>query len=164
MQLMSRVNLRMSSESGLLGLFPARCCLATARRLAFSRVVVIFLDSEENLFWLFHKGFELDPLAIETKTKRDPSQIVRAWKRASWSIERAKVSPSKGGRLFMTDRGIFGIIRHPLSPFKRRAFVSIVVLAIVMAIGTIGMMSLEGWDAVTSLYFMALLATAEGPT
>ena len=63
----------------------------------------------------------------------------------------------------MTDRGIFGIIRHPLSPFKRRAFVSIVVLAIVMAIGTIGMMSLEGWDAVTSFYFMALLATAEGP-
>ncbi len=63
----------------------------------------------------------------------------------------------------MTDRGIFRIIGHPLSPFKRRAFVSIVVLAIVMAIGTIGMMSLEGWDAVTSFYFMALLATAEGP-
>ena len=63
----------------------------------------------------------------------------------------------------MTDRGIFGIIRHPLSPFKKRAFFSIVVLAIVMAIGTIGMMLLEGWDSVTSFYFMALLATAEGP-
>jgi hypothetical protein len=50
-----------------------------------------------------------------------------------------------------------------LSPFKKRAFFSIVVLAIVMAIGTIGMMSLEGWDPVTSFYFMALLATAEGP-
>ena len=37
------------------------------------------------------------------------------------------------------------------------------VLAIVMAIGTIGMMLLEGWDAVTSFYFMSLLATAEGP-
>ncbi|HLC11181.1 MAG: hypothetical protein AUI93_00340 [Crenarchaeota archaeon 13_1_40CM_3_52_10] len=55
------------------------------------------------------------------------------------------------------------IVRHPLSPFKKRAFFSIVVLAIVMAIGTIGMMLLEGWDSVTSFYFMALLATAEGP-
>src|SRR2546426_3146127 len=55
------------------------------------------------------------------------------------------------------------IVRHPLSPFKKQAFFSIVVLAIVMAIGTIGMMLLEGWDSVTSFYFMALLATAEGP-
>lgn len=63
----------------------------------------------------------------------------------------------------MTQGRISTIIRHPLSPFKRRAFYSIVVLAIVMAIGTIGMMLLEGWDAVTSFYFMSLLATAEGP-
>src|SRR5712692_7923379 len=55
------------------------------------------------------------------------------------------------------------IVRHPLSPFKKRAFFSIVVLAIVMAIGTIGMMLLEGWDSVTSFYFIAHLATAEGP-
>src|SRR2546425_9067425 len=55
------------------------------------------------------------------------------------------------------------IVRHPLSPFKKRAFFSIVVLAVVMAIGTIGMMLLEGWDSVTSFYFMAPLATAEGP-
>jgi|SRR5467141_596298 len=55
------------------------------------------------------------------------------------------------------------IVRHPLSPFKKRAFFSIVVLAIVIAVGTIGMMLLEGWDFVTSFYFMALLATAEGP-
>ncbi len=55
------------------------------------------------------------------------------------------------------------VIRHPLSPFKRRALYAVVILAIVMAIGTIGMMLLEGWDAVTSFYFMALLATAEGP-
>jgi len=33
----------------------------------------------------------------------------------------------------------------------------------VMAIGTIGMMVLEGWDLVTCFYFMSLLATAEGP-
>ena len=32
-----------------------------------------------------------------------------------------------------------------------------------MAIGTIGMMILEGWDLVTSFYFISLLATAEGP-
>jgi hypothetical protein len=55
------------------------------------------------------------------------------------------------------------IVRHPLSPFKSRALFSIIILAVVMAIGTIGMMSLEGWDSVTSFYFMALLATAEGP-
>ncbi len=63
----------------------------------------------------------------------------------------------------MTEGGISRIVRHPLSPFKRRAFFSIVVLAIVMAVGTIGMMLLEGWDSVTSFYFMSLLATAEGP-
>jgi hypothetical protein len=65
--------------------------------------------------------------------------------------------------LFMTEGGISRIVRHPLSPFKKRAFFSIVVLAIVMAIGTIGMMVLEDWDPVTSFYFMSLLATAEGP-
>ncbi len=65
--------------------------------------------------------------------------------------------------MFMTKEGIARIVRHPLSPFKRRALFSIVILAVVMAIGTIGMMFLEGWDPVTSFYFMALLATAEGP-
>ena len=63
----------------------------------------------------------------------------------------------------MTQRVISRIVRHPLSPFKKRALFSIMILAIVMAIGTIGMMFLEGWDPVTSFYFMALLATAEGP-
>ncbi len=65
--------------------------------------------------------------------------------------------------MFMTQGGISRIVRHPLSPFKKRAFLAIVVLAIVMAIGTIGMMIIENWDPVTSFYFMALLATAEGP-
>lgn len=32
-----------------------------------------------------------------------------------------------------------------------------------MAIGTFGLMVLEGWGLVASFYFMALLATAEGP-
>ncbi len=65
--------------------------------------------------------------------------------------------------MFMTKEGIARIVRHPLSPFKSRALFSIVILAVVMVIGTIGMMFLEGWDPVTSFYFMALLATAEGP-
>jgi len=59
--------------------------------------------------------------------------------------------------------GIARLVRHPLSPFKKRTFFSIAILGLVMAIGTIGMMVLEGWDLVTSFYFMSLLATAEGP-
>jgi uncharacterized membrane protein len=55
------------------------------------------------------------------------------------------------------------LIHHPLSPFTKRAFYAIVVLAIVMAVGTLGLMLIEGWDLVASFYFMALLATAEGP-
>jgi hypothetical protein len=55
------------------------------------------------------------------------------------------------------------IVHHPLSPFTKRAFYAIVVLAIVMAVGTLGLMVIEGWGPVASFYFMALLATAEGP-
>ena len=55
------------------------------------------------------------------------------------------------------------IVHHPLSPFTKRAFYAIVVLAIVMAVGTVGLMVIEGWGLVASFYFMALLATAEGP-
>ena len=62
----------------------------------------------------------------------------------------------------MNEGGIARIVRHPLSPFKKRTFISIVILAIVMAIGTVGMMVLESWDPVTSFYFMSILATAEG--
>jgi len=63
----------------------------------------------------------------------------------------------------MSKGGITRLVRHPLSPFKKRAFFSIAILGLVIAIGTIGMMVLEGWDLVTSFYFMSLLATAEGP-
>ncbi len=55
------------------------------------------------------------------------------------------------------------IVHHPLSPFTKRAFYAIVVLAIVMAVGTLGLRVIEGWGLVASFYFMALLATAEGP-
>ncbi len=79
------------------------------------------------------------------------------------SMERAKVPSFEDDWSFMTKGSISRMVRHPLSPFKRRALFSIVILAIVMAIGTIGMMVLEGWDLVTSFYFMSLLATAEGP-
>jgi len=65
--------------------------------------------------------------------------------------------------LFMTEGGIPRLVQHPLSPFKKRAIFAIAILGLVMAIGTIGMMILEGWDLVTSFYFMSLLATAEGP-
>jgi len=55
------------------------------------------------------------------------------------------------------------IVHHPLSPFTMRAFYAVVILVIVMAIGTLGLMLIEGWTLVPSFYFMALLATAEGP-
>src|SRR5438309_2228567 len=55
------------------------------------------------------------------------------------------------------------IVHHPLHPFTNRAFYAIVGLAIVMAIGTVGLMVIEGWGLVASFYFMVLLATAEGP-
>lgn len=58
---------------------------------------------------------------------------------------------------------IKGAIRHPLSPFRRKALYAVIVLAVVMAIGTGGLMLIEGWGIVSSFYFMALLATAEGP-
>src|SRR5436853_4639631 len=55
------------------------------------------------------------------------------------------------------------IVHHPLSPFAKRALYAIVVLAIVMAVGTVGLVVIEGWGIVASFYFMPLLATAEGP-
>ena len=54
-------------------------------------------------------------------------------------------------------------MHHRLSPFSKRAFYAVLVLAVVMAVGTVGLMLLEGWGLVNSFYFMALIATAEGP-
>ena len=39
----------------------------------------------------------------------------------------------------------------------------VLVLASVMTIGIVGLMLLEGWRLVDTFYFMALIATAEGP-
>lgn len=59
---------------------------------------------------------------------------------------------------------ILGRIRRvPTSPFAKRTLIAVLVLAIVMTVGTVGMMVLEGWSLVDSFYFMALIATAEGP-
>ncbi len=55
------------------------------------------------------------------------------------------------------------IAHHPLSPFSRRAFYAFLVLVAVLAVGTFGLMIIEGWGLVASFYFMALIATAEGP-
>src|SRR5712664_1565442 len=91
----------MSSEPGLLCLFPARCCFATARRRAFSRVVVIFLDTEQNLSWLFHKGFELDPWRLN---QTRPGLIFTCTVALSWPIERAKVPLSEAGWVIHVQR------------------------------------------------------------
>src|SRR5436309_14743148 len=63
----------------------------------------------------------------------------------------------------MTEGGIARLGQHPPSLFKKRAIFAIAILGVLMAVGTIGMMILEGWDLVTSFYFMSLLTTAEGP-
>src|SRR5919109_2867930 len=55
------------------------------------------------------------------------------------------------------------MIRHPLSPFNIRAFYALLAFATVMIVGTLGLILLEGWSPVNSFYFMALIATAEGP-
>jgi len=61
-------------------------------------------------------------------------------------------------------RSFSRIVHHPLSPFKRRTLVSFSVLAAVMAVGTEGMVLLEGWNYVDAFYFMSLIATTQGPT
>lgn len=55
------------------------------------------------------------------------------------------------------------ILHYPLSPLRKRAFYAILVLAIVMAVGSLGLMLIERWGAIDAFYFMSMLATAEGP-
>jgi len=47
--------------------------------------------------------------------------------------------------------------------FITRAVLSIVMIAVVMVVGIIGMNQLEGMSYLDAFYFMALLATGEGP-
>jgi voltage-gated potassium channel len=52
------------------------------------------------------------------------------------------------------------IYHHPL---HRRALFSFVLVAAVLAFGTIGFHLLEHYSYVNSFYFVSMLATAEGP-
>ena len=64
--------------------------MATARRLAFSIVVVIFLDTKQNLSWLFHKGFELGGSGLFWTVTLDPkrglSRDLDASDLANWEV------------------------------------------------------------------------------
>ncbi|HKW04757.1 MAG TPA: hypothetical protein VJN71_05605 [Nitrososphaerales archaeon] len=55
------------------------------------------------------------------------------------------------------------LFRHPLSPLGRRAGIAFLIIAIVMTVGTVGIKLLAGWGWVDSFYFMAMIATAQGP-
>ncbi len=51
-----------------------------------------------------------------------------------------------------------------MSPFKRKTLYSIIVVAVVLAVGTEGTHVLEGWSYVNSFYFISLIATTQGPS
>jgi len=51
-----------------------------------------------------------------------------------------------------------------MSPFRRRALYSILVVAFVLAVGTQVLHVLEGWSYVDSFYFVSFVATTQGPT
>ncbi len=55
------------------------------------------------------------------------------------------------------------LFKHPLSPLGRRALLAFALILVVMTVGTVGMKELTGWDWVDSFYFMAMIATAQGP-
>jgi hypothetical protein len=69
----------------------------------------------------------------------------------------------KGWNVKAVRRRIYRVVRHPLSPFKRKTLYSIAVVALVLAVGTEGMHVLEGWSYVDSFYFISLIATTQGP-
>jgi hypothetical protein len=45
----------------------------------------------------------------------------------------------------------------------RRALLAVAIILFVLAVGTLGMCIIEGLSLVDSFYFMAMLATAQGP-
>jgi hypothetical protein len=51
-----------------------------------------------------------------------------------------------------------------LRRFRRRAFYSVLLIVVVLAVGTLGMHFIEGWAYIDSFYFTTLLVTAEGPS
>lgn len=52
--------------------------------------------------------------------------------------------------------------RHYHSPYKRGLF-SFLLIAIVMAVGMVGMHIFEGMPYLDAFYFMSMIATAQGP-
>ncbi|HZW55648.1 MAG TPA: hypothetical protein VFF30_05105 [Nitrososphaerales archaeon] len=56
------------------------------------------------------------------------------------------------------------LFEHPLSPISKRAAYATLAILLVMTIGTVGMRALTGWGWIDSFYFMAMLATAQGPS
>lgn len=55
------------------------------------------------------------------------------------------------------------VVKHPLSPFKRKTLFSIMLVILILAIGTEVMHILEGWSYVDSFYFISFVATTQGP-
>lgn len=51
-----------------------------------------------------------------------------------------------------------------MSPFKKKTLYSIILVAVVLAVGTEGMHVLEVWSYVDSFYFISLIATTQGPS
>ncbi len=58
---------------------------------------------------------------------------------------------------------IEAVYRERHHPFHRRALYSFLLVAGVLAIGTIGFHYIEGYSYVNAFYFVSMLATAEGP-
>lgn len=57
----------------------------------------------------------------------------------------------------------YSIFNHPLSPISKRALWALLAIVVVMSVGTIGTQLLTGWTWIDSFYFMAMVATAQGP-
>ena len=56
------------------------------------------------------------------------------------------------------------LFSHPLSPLSRRALQALAAIFVVMTVGTVGIKFLAGWTWIDSFYFMAMVATAQGPS
>ena len=55
------------------------------------------------------------------------------------------------------------LLHHPLSPLSRRTLWALLAIFIVMVVGTVGVKELTNWRWIDAFYFMAMVATAQGP-
>lgn len=53
--------------------------------------------------------------------------------------------------------------RHPYHSLRRRAILSVTLVASVLIIGTLLFHYIEGWSYIDSFYFVSMIATAQGP-